>query len=151
MYFFRLRLLLMAWISRVGCESSDDGDALSDVWSFIFMTLWPPSLERSSFPGVALVEAWMFGKDSLKRLGEASLNADPGAEMPPPASDPADGSPRLRLALFFGVLRINGAPLNMPALGLVAWSPCCSGNGGNLWTMHGQQGVRAIDRTLDQR
>lgn len=53
----------------------------------------------------------MFGNDSTKRFGETNPDADPGAEMPPPANDPADEIRRLLFDLFFGVLRIKGVPL----------------------------------------
>lgn len=57
------KLLLMASISRFECESADGS---SGTWSFIFMMLCVPIFERSCFPGVALVDAWMFGNDSLR-------------------------------------------------------------------------------------
>lgn len=53
----------MASISRFECESVEGS---SGTWSFIFMMLCVPIFERSSFPGVALVDAWMFGNDSFR-------------------------------------------------------------------------------------
>lgn len=65
------RLLLMASISRFECESVEGS---SGTWSFIFMMLCVPIFERSSLPGVALVDAWMFGNDSFRIDDDAELD-----------------------------------------------------------------------------